>query len=253
MKGIRTKNSIVCIFLALFAVAGIVSCGLDTFYVLKPPYALMNSAATISNEDFNNNYVEFYTNEAGNSSLPADFKFTGTEIFYKIYSNKDDASSFINQIDAVNDETHYGSAAEKLVSSYKLLRLAGSGDSPFVIPANPLVNKRVRIRLAEYAGKGDTDTNDDFKSLITIDGVQKGQPVRAESNYSFNFGHHQDDTNSPVPASGDSDFSGSSGTGIYYVNLFAVAFGHDVTYKTYYSNVLFLGTLKINKDNYNNW
>lgn len=249
--GIKLKKNIFRFLLVMFFTAGLTSCGLDTFYILKGPVTFLNQP-TSSNLTPNNNYVEFVTNETENNSLPSDFKFTGTEIYYRIYSNETDANAFITQIDAVNDESHYGTAAEKLNSSYSLLRSSNGKDVPFVISKTGS-NQTVRIRLTEYKVKGDTNPDTGLNALITVNGIDCGQPVRAETMHTFNFGRYDEDSNNALPTSSDSDYTGSEKADIYYVNLFAVAFGHDVTLKKYYSNVLYLGTIKISPNNYNNW
>ncbi|MBQ4025563.1 MAG: hypothetical protein II611_09265, partial [Treponema sp.] len=68
----------------------------------------------------------------------------------------------------------------------------------------------------------------------------------------FNFG--QDDNN-PLPKSSDEDvnYSGySSESGVWYVDMYAVSVGRDVSYATSYSKVLFLGSVKILESDYKN-
>lgn len=240
----------------MFFTAGLTSCGLDTFYLLKGPLTFINRPE-ISNITPDNNFVEFETYE--NQNLPGDFSFTGTVVYYKIYASKDTATSDINTIDSKNNDSNYGAAAELLLSKgYKELRTDTSGDSAFLI-ANTGTTKRVKIRLTDYNLKSDLNPAADTIASIYINNVDIGQkPRRCETvnrkNLKFNFGRSTSDDESPLPDSNDVDFDHASvSDGMYYVNMYALAIGHDVTFKNYYSNVLYLGTIKICSSSENNW
>lgn len=255
--GIKLKNNILSFLLVMLSVAGLTSCGLDTFYVLKAPISNHNPAATLSNDDPTKNYIDFSTFE--NQNLTSDFKFMGTTIYYKIYGSKSTLSSDITAVENKNTDTNYGASIDLIKSKgYKELRNSNALDEGMLIPATG-VNKRVKIRLTDYNLESDSNPSSDTVPCILIDNEDTGtKPKRAETkngqNLAFNFGRNGFDTNSPKPESGNNDFDGSTPSdNIYYVNMYAVALGHDVTYKFYYSNLLHLGTIKINSSSENNW
>lgn len=254
--GIKLKKNIFRFLLVMFFTAGLTSCGLDTFYLLKGPVVYANRPE-LSNSDPINNFIDFTTNE--NQDLTSDFDFTGTVIYYKIFGNKETANSDILSIDSRNNDSNYGAALDYIKSKgYRELRSDNTSDEAFLIPATNS-DKRVRIRLTDYNEKSAVNPSPDTVPYIYINGVDTlKKPKRAEMisghNLTFNFGRSSSDENSPCPASGDSDYDGSNpNDGIYYINMYAVALGHDVTYKFYYSNVLYLGTIIVNSKSETNW
>ncbi|MCQ2601301.1 MAG: hypothetical protein MJ184_08080, partial [Treponema sp.] len=123
-----------------------------------------------------------------------------------------------------------------------------------IIPKKGM-NQKVSIRLTNH-NYNDNTVSTLFKAHILIDDVNTGLiPMRERENgYSFDFGRTDIDSKSRVPENGDGDYDSenSGDTNIFYVNLFAVAVGKDVTYKDYHSTVLYLGTIYIDsskKDN----
>lgn len=254
--GIKLTKNISKLFLAMFFTAGISSCGLDTFYLLKGPITFHNRPE-LSNNDPANNFIEFSTYE--NQNLTSDFDFTGTIIYYKIYGRYDNVSSDISLIEARNNDSNYGAALDLIKSKgYRELRNNNTTEESFVINATG-VDKRVKIRLTDYNIKSDLTPAADTVPYIYINGTDTNKkPKRAErkngQNLDFNFGRYSTDLNSPKPDAQDNDFDGvDPADGIYYVNMYAVALGHDVTYKFYYSNVLYLGTIRINSNSEMNW
>lgn len=256
---IRFYKRIFYILILCFTSTFFFSCGLDTFYYLEGPFSATNQPA-ISNSDYNNNYVEFITNE--NQDISSDFNFIGTLVYYKIYGDYSSAQSDYSAIESRNTESNYGAAFEYIENrGYQELRTSTSGEDSFVIPATGQ-NKKVRIRLTDYGTYPATDIDQGMKALILIDDSEAGVPRRAESssgtNLSFNFGWYDTTGNNYTyspPVSGDVDFNGTTPSeGKYYVNLYAVATGLDVTYTRYYSaTVLYLGTIQISSSSENNW
>lgn len=254
--GIKLKKNISKLFLAMFFTAGITSCGLDTFYLLKGPIIFYNRPE-LTNSDPVNNFVYFSTNE--NQNLTSDFDFTGTIIYYKIYGKYESVSTDISLIESRNNDSNYGAALDLIKSKgYRELRCDNNTEESFVINATG-VNKNVKIRLTDYNLESDLNPSADNVPYIYINGVDTNKkPKRAErkngQNLDFNFGRNKTDLNSPKPEPQDNDFDGvEPPDGVYYVNMYAVALGHDVTYKFYYSNLLYLGTIRINSNSEMNW
>lgn len=229
------------------------SCGLDTFYVLKAPVDY-EVRPLLSNEDGSQNYVEFYTREA-DQDLPADFNFKGTLVYYKIYGNKTTVESDILKIDSYNNDSSYGKAYSEMTGKgYQELRIAGN-DSSYIIN-DTSVNKKVTIRLTDFNTYQEIGGVSDpiYEPYLKINDVFQGVPRRVVDDLSFNFGREGKEDFSKVPNSDNIDFDKTNPSdGIYYVNMYAVAYGFDVSTIKYYSNLLYLGTIKVNANSLNNW
>lgn len=245
------------ICIALFFSMTFLSCGLDTFYVVPQPNVL-TSFATETNSDAQYNYVKFSTSENGMSS---DFDFDGTVIYYKIYSSSETCNRIHTDIDAVNTESNYEQATNKVRSSYQILKCEDNVQNiqEFIVPGTG-INKEVEIRLVDNY---ETDSPiSQYESYIKISGVNVYKPLRYliqnSTKRTFNFGWRNKTGYSDVcatPASGDNDFDGGSvsDNGYYYIDLYAVAYGHDVTYTQYYSRPAHLGVIKVKPSTPNNW
>ena len=212
------------------------SCGLDTFYVIDAPTNGVHKP-DCSSIDYSDNYFDFYTVDKEYESV----KFLGTDVYYKIYkssarlnSEADDLISIANKSDSAS------AAAERMIQSYKFqtLRAEGHAGDSVLIPTVES-NQRIVIRLNTYTSL--------YPAQITIDGGENiGIPVRnLPTRPSFNFKSNNSDT---LPKSEDVDVntSGSSSeSNVWFVSMFAVAMWQDSTYSPIYSNVLYLGSVRI--------
>ena len=119
---------------------------------------------------------------------------------------------------------------------YRPLRSSDNIDNSIFIPVDNK-NRRVIIRLSNY--------HEEYKAQVSIDSVDKGIPVRSiPKNSSFDFDAATDN----LPKSDDEDYSSSSSSteiNDYYVCMFAVSVAQDATYSRLYSNVVYLGSVKI--------
>ena len=232
------------------------ACGLDQVYLLSEPTVIYNNVYD-DTTDYTRWYVEFLTNETGNSdyypSRGNAFTFLGTEVYYKIYNNVSTLRSHRNSIESLNDSTNYSAAATRLVETYRYQTLgtnSGTVWSPFVECRER--NTRVRIRLTSY---GDEE---DFRAGVWFDGQDMNVvPYRNGGRYSFDFFNKADDKNPSTPnippvetVSNDGDYwhTASGGSDAYYVQLYAVAVGRDSNYTPAYSLVLDLGVIPILKN-----
>ena len=214
------------------------SCGLDTFYVIEAPTNIVNKPeALLGQEDETYYYFDFYTADKDYDSI----KFNGTEVYYKIYKSSSQLKTEVGSINEIATKSDASSAAaERMVQSYRYqpLRASGHEGDNILFPTTGS-NQRIYIRLSTY--------NSLFPAQITIDNNDSiGIPVRyLENKPSFNF--RAADTNT-IPKSGDVDVNTSGASTdetFWYVAMFAVAMGQDYTYSPIYSNVLFLGSVRI--------
>ena len=128
---------------------------------------------------------------------------------------------------------------------------------------NILKNRFVYIRLNDYSD------SENYENII-LTGTSKissydsssgdtvlGNPRRyINSSYGFNFttatSGDYTTSNNPQPTSSDDDvnYTTVSDEDVWYVDMYAVTVGRDSTYTYSYSKPLFLGSLKIEMDDY---
>lgn len=220
----------------------------DTYIVVEAPIMTINSP-TYSNIDKSDNYFEFWTWETpfqDQKQYPADFKFLGTEVYYRIYSSSSTMTSEVSSLQSLsNSSTTSASAPEKLIESYKYRPLKSTNytSSPLIKPSEDLHNQKVYIRLTDFQNA------DEYSAKITVDGKflggseEKTVPMRNLSiSKDFNFGKKDS-----IPLEYDEDFCFNSSyeDGYWYVAMFALAIGRDASYTSYYSNILYLGSITI--------
>ena len=227
-------------FLTVCLILFNVSCGLDTVYVIDSPGSCLHEPiySSIFEED---KYFEFITTEKKYEGI----KFLGTEVYYKIYRS---SSTMTNEKNAIvnaagNDDTS-SKAASLMIENYKYQTLEASGyyDEDVLIPS-AFENRKIYIRL---------DDSSPYEAVIKVDGENiYGSSSRVipgrntPEKTSFNF--YSNDTKT-VPKSDDPDVK-ISGTGVdneWYVCMFAVGVAQDANYTNLYSNILYLGSVKLN-------
>ncbi len=242
----RAHRRLPLILLLTGCLAFFFGCGLDEFYVLDSPvnvyhYSYYDSA-------YDSRYIEFSTNENSsqmNSYLSASsaFKFKGTAVYYKIYDDYSTMTGRINSLSSLSSSTNSTTAATTMIDSYgyKQLGRAEGTQTPLITAKGS--DQRVTIRLANYQ----ETVNDAFKAVIKVGGANIGTPRREGNRRTFDFGRTASDEDNAVPLTGDSDVqaSSSSSSGMWYVDLYAVAVGQDVSFATSYSNILHLGSIPI--------
>lgn len=237
-----------------FSICLFFSCGLDVIIYIEPPKVFINRPEIIGeifSIDYENRYFEFETNESENSSTP---EFLGTSIYYKIYNNYSTMVSERTYLENLsNDDETSSRAPTQLIENYKYCLL--NNREPLI--SNSKKNKDVLIRLTDYqvtnyqeAVKQGQERN---AARIMIGKEFYSLPVRVDGKSTFNFG--RDGENDLIPQDGDIDVKYSSTTtedGIWYVSMFAVAVGMDTTFTKTYSNILYLGTVVIDANSYDN-
>lgn len=214
------------------------SCGLDTFYVIDAPSNVIHQPQ-YSSIDYSDNYFDFYTVDRSYDG----FKYLGTEVYYKIYKSSDRLKSETEYLQSLANKQDASSVpAENLIQSYKYQPLRAEGhedDTVLIAPSGSDDNRRVVIRLSTYTV---------YPARITIDDThERGIPVRnlPQKKY-FNFkSGNQSSYSVPTSDEVDVNANGSSSNSDWYVSLFAVAIGQDTTYTPIYSNILYLGSVRI--------
>lgn len=230
------------------------SCGLDQFYVLEAPDNVINqptidSATYTAQTAFDNAYFEFVTSDHKNDELNGgDFKYMGTAVYYRIYNNYSTMETHKNAVDSIASSTNNSGAFSKIESyKYKELGYDNGSRSPLIPSASS--DQTVKIRLTNY------QDSPDYKARIEIDGTEICIPLRTGNKKSFDFGRKNASDEKDLPLSDDEDveYSSSPSTeNIWYVCLYAVAVGRDNSFTSYYSNVLYLGSVAINDDEEDN-
>ncbi len=211
------------------------ACGLDTFYELNEPYNVVHKP-DCSSIDYTESYFEFFSAPKPDDGVP--IKFFGTDVYYKIYKSPSQLRSDAEAIQAIANRDNSNAAAQAMIegNSYKFQPLRASGHTN----ANALISGdgvRVYIRLSDYPL---------YPAQISFDGGDSiGIPVRLEdSKKTFNFKSASPDS-IPINTEDDVNTSGSSTDSDWYVSMFAVAKGNDVNSSLVYSNVLYLGSVRI--------
>ena len=219
------------------------SCGLDTFYVIDAPTNVMHKP-DCSSIDYSDNYFDFFTADKEYEAI----RFLGTEVYYKIYKSSARLNTEADDLVSIaNKSDNTSAAAERMIQSYKFQALRGAGHKGenILIPANGS-NQRINICLSDYTI---------YPALITVDGnniygdASTVKPVRnlSDDKY-FNFrASAASSSANAVPLEGEVDVntSGTSSDSDWYVSMFAVAIGQDSSYVPVYSNILYLGSVRI--------
>lgn len=224
---IKTQTNKIMVFATCILVLCLVffnlSCGLDIIEYYEPPYVTINPPEP-ENIDSNQKYISFSTNNSENTSI----SFKGTNVFYKIYNNREDARNDRDRLKSISQNDYSGTSAETLITNYKYAMLNNS---------NILCPKRdfdydVRIDF--------TDSN---KFALIINGDEQ-KPLRAVENYEFNFDSSYW-TYENEQRDFDVKYNSSSATDVWYVQFFAASVGLSSTLTEQYSNIVYLGCISL--------
>lgn len=259
-KRVLTKlfSSFLVALFALFA-----GCGTQSSYYLDPPPTVFHEPKY--NTGYDERYFEFKAaSEGDQNEINEGFKYQGTCVYYKIWSNVSSMLSANSSIDSLNESDNEQSAAASVINSYGYKQLGfNHGEREPLIDEN---GGRVKIHLTNYQENllsGQEYLDYEFRSYIKINGNDIGIPLRKENKLTFDFGRKEDDINlvpsaiqtvdkntkNAKPKSDDSigDVRQDSFTeeGIWYVDMYAISTGRDNNFTKYYSKVLHLGCVPI--------
>lgn len=234
-KAVILSNRIRRIFLCGIAVFLIVSCGIENVIYLEPPKRTYENSDL---DDLSKRYCRFTTADATNAALASDY-FQGTEIYYRIYERESDCTADKSQIVQYN-ESSPSNAARYLQDTKKYLRLGmidlNAGKRPLI--GKSASNSEIRFRLQDY-GLDDSAT-------LTVNGAKLGIPcrdTRVLSTKNRFEGENIDAADDDVQKASSS----SSLTNFWYVNFYAVSYGYDKSFKTLFSELAPLGSIKVEK------
>lgn len=228
-------------------------CGLEVYPYLYAPYSY-KSETSYSSSDYAQNYFSFNCNSRKEN---IDNNIKGTEVYYRIFNSLSKMSSFQSTI---SSQSSTGNAANTLINTqkYSTLKISTGSYTPLIRIAE---DNYVYIRLSD---KNDSD----FRASICVcppnEHIEMYNETYAlkykdeivfprrnvDSNLTFNFGGSNPDTDK-VPVKGDEDVEWSDTTseedeGKWYVDMYAVSVGVDIsTWTSFYSELLHLGSVTI--------
>ena len=225
---IKTQSNKIMVFATCILVLCLVffnlSCGLDIIEYYEPPYVTINPPEP-ENIDSNQKYILFKTNNSENTSI----SFKGTNVFYKIYNNREDARNDRDRLKSISQNDYSGTSAETLITNYKYAMLNNSN-----------------ILCPKSESGSDYDVRIDFtdsnKFALIINGDEQ-KPLRAVENKEFNF----DSAYWTYDNERDFDvkYNSSSATDVWYVQFFAASIGLSSTLTEQYSNIVYLGCISL--------
>lgn len=254
-----------CLFLFNF------SCGLDNFEVFESPEQVIHlPEASRQNVSFDEAFFEFFTNEP---TVPySTITFLGTDVYYKIYNSFTQLEAEIQTLNSLATSTeNSNNAFNKMADSdlqnstsgygYKRLIAEGYESREILIPYTGR-NQDIKIRLSDYGSILDYASRimvDDGNYFDSTSMVKPIRNVSLEENktVSFNFGRYEDEIvgGRNVYNGTDGDVRNSSDSSVvpgeWYVAMYAVAVARGMDWGHQYSNILYLGNVKITtaKDN----
>ena len=196
----------------------------------EPPYVTINPPEP-ENIDSNQKYISFRTNNSENTSI----SFKGTNVFYKIYNNREDARNDRDELKSISQNDYSGTSAETLITNNKY-KYAMLNNSNILCPKSE--------SGSDYDVRIDFTDSNRFALIINVDGEEEQKPLlRAVENYEFNF----DSSYWTYDNERDFDvkYNSSSATDVWYVQFFAASVGLSSTLNEQYSNIVYLGCISL--------
>ncbi len=222
------------LFFIVYFAAVSVSCGLPVYNALEPPI----NAAQPTNDPLNRVF-SFTTADYDNSTKDI---YKGTNIYYKLYNNSASRDADISSISTANVEYSDNGIRRLQNLGYSELRpstsFSSQNDTLIELASR---NRKIQVRLFTEGFSGTP-----YSAGFRIDGVPVNGvfPVRAVFTNSFDFFG-----SGPLPESSDSDvkYTANAGTDTWYVNAYAVSVGRNTSFTYFYSSLLHLGYITIEK------
>lgn len=226
---IKTQTKNIKVFATCILVLCLVffnlSCGLDIIEYYEPPYVTINPPEP-ENIDSNQKYILFSTNNSENTSI----SFKGTNVFYKIYNNREDARNDRDRLKSISQNDYSGTSAETLITNYKYAMLNNSN----ILCPKPKSGSDYDVRI---------DFTDSNRFALIINGDEQ-KPLRAVENKEFNFDSSYW-TYDNEQRDFDVKYNSSSATDVWYVQFFAASVGLSSTLTEQYSNIVYLGCISL--------
>lgn len=230
---IKTQTKNIKVFATFILVLCLVffnlSCGLDIIEYYEPPYVTINPPEP-ENIDSNQKYILFRTNDSENTSI----SFKGTNVFYKIYNNREDARIDRDKLKSISQNDYSGTSAETLITNYKYAML---NNSNILCPKSE--------SGSDYDVRIDFTDSNRFALIKNRDGKEEQKPLlRAVENKEFNFDSSYW-TYENEQRDFDVKYNSSSATDVWYVQFFAASVGLSSTLTEQYSNIVYLGCISL--------
>ncbi len=227
-------RKIVFVFFTLLMLS---SCGLKTFYKIDPPQNAdpPNTA--------NGDIVSSPTQErefafTAQDLTAAFFTSSGTDVYYRIYTEQEDLQADASQVDDANDDDNNNGYKQIISLGYKKLKSTRGGENPLIDTSGG----RIIIQPAD-------DTLKD--AFVSVSGSVSGFiPLRFNEGYfNFNDTYNSDDDDYSLPTSGDDDYDEGATVESYFLNAYAVSVGMDIsTFSQVQSEILSLGFIAYDLD-----
>lgn len=210
------------------------SCGLPVYYSLEP-----STSYSLPTNDPLNRFFSFTTSDEENSDQDI---YQGTNIYYKIYNSSTNRDADISRISSSNLEY-----TDRGFNTLRYLNYQQLGSSNPIDTSNDTLfplsseNRLIKIRLFT---EGSSDYP--YRAGFTIAGnfIEDAIPLRSTTSATFDFFE-----SGFLPDSIDSDvtYLSTAGTDTWYVNAYAVSVGRNTSYQPFYSSLIHLGYITIEK------
>ncbi|HOS29195.1 MAG TPA: hypothetical protein PLR39_00200 [Treponemataceae bacterium] len=228
------KNKLCIFFLIVFFAAVSVSCGLPVYNALYPPTAY----AQPTNDPLNRVF-SFTTADSANAGMDI---YQGVNIYYRIYNDPSSRDADINTINTSNTEFSDNGMRRLQNMGYNELSITKeiSTINDTLIPIDS-TNRKIQVRLFT---EGFSESPYAAGIRVNNSLVSGSIPVRTVLSTSFDFFG-----TGPLPESTDPDVKMNSalGTDVWYVNAYAVSVGRNTSFQYFYSSILHLGYITIEK------
>jgi len=212
----------------------ITACGIENVVYLEKPRRIYDTSEL---NDLSRRYCEFDTADSVNTAYAAGY-FEGTEIYYRIYERESDCINDRVAIFQYNDNNP-SSAAQYLQNTKRYYPLTTSNVTRRPLIGSSGSNTTVRFRLQDYGGATDP-------ARLVVGGSSLGVPYRGSNILPSKRSFTRDNI-----SVGDEDVqkASSSNTDVFWwINFYAVSYGYDTAFRTLYSSLEPLGTIRLEKN-----
>jgi hypothetical protein len=226
--------------LLLSALSVFSSCGLETYSIIEPPKIGRITSGTIEAMD---RYFSFQTNGV----VAGDVMFQGTTVFYKIYASESVMNTERSSISSANNR--YSMEGYNRIIALGYQELGSSKQNYPLIPAGSAATNVVIRLFDEGSYTARIQENDSIPLVSPAWGRPMRRSTGSGTDRGFNFFASDESVreDNPRPVSGEPDVNYSeyqNGTE-WFVNAYAVSLGRETSYANLYSQLLYLGFIRI--------
>ena len=211
---------------AVFVLFLCFSCGIDDIIYLEPPSRTWDPSGLADESKL---YFEFTTSDAANTTNAAGY-FKGFDIFYRIFEYESECIAAIASARSYNESYPSASAAYLSSSlSFRFLTYTGRDSSDRPLIGSAASDRQVRFRFSTYGSDSD---------IISINSLPLGRSLRQNG---MDFQHIVRTDSDVKPGSTPSTVP------FLHVAVFAAAYGTDNALRPMYSEITYIGYVKIPK------